>query len=863
MKQHPPRWATTLLRWWADPNTSEEVEGDLLELYTHWVQTVGVQKADWKYTLNALKLLRPFAKDKRAHYPKTYLYSPTMLQNYFKVAFRNVLKYRLFSFINIIGLSLALPSALMALIQIVAYYEYDNFHRESDQIARIITDEKQADRETTHWASSPTLLGSYVKEKWTGIERTTTLIRDSKWVLSSGIKTKNIRAAYTDVSFFQLFNFPLAKGSYPTEANTMVLTHETAEWFFKDTNPIGRILEHPTYGNFKIVGVLQPYNQQKTQFRADVLIPLAGRANALAKTNDWANLEAHTFVKLSKGKTLAAFNRQLATTSSEINKLLDPTVGKQLSFKAQSLSEISPADEELKNDPYVQDIRSIYINFGFQLIILVLAALNYINLTLARSMNRSREVGVRKVAGATKSQIIFQFLTESVVISYVALGIGLFLLWLIKQTIHVSWLTWEIDHWEYLILLFVGFNFILGIAAGISPSLVLSSYQPVKVLKGAVSPASFGKIGFRKSLIIVQFTIALVYIFFIGHMYHQIEYMANDNTNYQREDILSIHLTGNPNKRFAAEVGAIKEVQKIGYTSLNFGNIPPYIGIKSTKNEPSKPAFFYAADHHFIENMGLKMIAGKNLPESQSEVALPLLVVNQKAVEQLRLGTDQEAIGQLVVLNDTLSATIVGVVANFCHYDYEHKIEPLVFQYQPSSFKLMCLKTTPTDDRAALEATLAALWKKHNPYVEMNASWLDSDMYERYYPYEDMQFAGMQSIVIFVVAILGLIGILTYSLEKRTKEIGIRKVLGATTEEVLRVMITDFIKLLTIAAVIAIPLGVAVGLYMNSYLVFHNGVSHLTMAFLLLFILGISLAIIGYFSWKAVQANPAKTLKVD
>ncbi|WP_028664174.1 permease prefix domain 2-containing transporter [Runella zeae] len=863
MKQHPPRWATILLRWWADPNTSEEVEGDLLELYTYWVRTVGQRKANWKYTLNTLKLLRPFAKDKRAHYPKTYLYSPTMLQNYFKVAFRNVLKYRLFSFINIIGLSLALPSALMALIQIVAYYEYDNFHRESDQITRIITDEKQADGETTHWASSPTLLGNYVKEKWTGVERTTTLIRDSKWVLSSGIKTKNIRAAYTDVSFFQLFNFPLAKGSYPTEANTMVLTHETAEWFFKDTNPIGRILEHPTYGNFKIVGVLQPYNQQKTQFRADVLISLAGRANALAKTNEWANLEAHTFVKLSKGKTLAAFNRQLATTSSEINKLLDPTVGKQLSFKAQPLSEISPADEELKNDPYVQDIRSIYINFGFQLIILVLAALNYINLTLARSMNRSREVGVRKVAGATKSQIIFQFLTESVVISYVALGIGLFLLWLIKQTIHVSWLTWEIDHWEYLILLFVGFNFILGIAAGISPSLVLSSYQPVKVLKGAVSPASFGKIGFRKSMIITQFTIALVYIFFIGHMYHQIEYMANDNTNYQREDILSIHLTGNPNKRFAAEVGAIKEVQKIGYTSLNFGNTPPYIGIKSTKNEPSTPAFFYAADHHFIENMGLKMIAGKNLPESQSEVALPLLVVNQKAVEQLRLGTDQEAIGKLVVLNDTLSATIVGVAANFCHYDYEHKIEPLVFQYQPSSFKLMCLKTTPTGDRAALEATLAALWKKHNPYVEMNASWLDSDMYERYYPYEDMQFAGMQSIVIFVVAILGLIGILTYSLEKRTKEIGIRKVLGATTEEVLRVLITDFIKLLTIAAVIAIPLGVAVGLYMNSYLVFHNGVSHLTMAFLLLFVLGISLAIIGYFSWKAVQANPAKTLKVE
>ena len=863
MPHTPPRWARTLLRWWADPNTSEEVEGDLVELYNYWVIAVGERKANWKYTMNALKLIRPFAKDKRAQYPKTYLYSPTMLRNYFKIAFRNALKYKLFSFINLLGLSLALPSALMALIQIVSYYEYDNFHQDSDRIVRIITDEKQEDGEMTHWASSPVALGKYIKEKWAGIEQSTTLVRDSKWVLSSGIKTKNVRAIYADAAFFQVFHFPLEKGSYPVEANTVVLTHETAEWFFKEVNPIGRILEHPAYGGFKVVGVLKPFNQQKTQFRTDVLLPLAGYLNGSEKTKEWSELKAHTFVKLSEGRSIASFNKQLGATSSEVNKLLDATVGKGLAFQAQALGDISPSEKELKNDPYVQDVRSIYINFGFQLIILVLAALNYINLTLARSMNRSREVGVRKVAGATKSQIIFQFLTESVLISYLALGIGLFLLWIIKTFIHVSWLTWEIDHWEYLILLFLAFNFVLGIVAGASPSLVLSSYQPVKVLKGSVSPASFGKIGFRKSLIIVQFTIALVYIFFIGHAYHQIEYMANDNVNYQRENRLNIHLTGTSNERFAAEVSTVKEVEKIGYTSLNFGNTPPYIGIKNTKNDTPKPAFFYAADRQFIDNMGLKIVAGNNLPESKLETALPMVVVNQKAVEHLHLGADQEAIGKLIVLNDTVSATIVGVVANFCHYDYEHKIEPVVFQYQPAAFRVMCLKTSPATDRASLEATLASLWKKHHPYVEMNASWLDTDMYERYYPYEDMQFAGMQSIVIFVVAVLGLIGILTYSLEKRTKEIGIRKVIGATTEEVMRLLAADFIKLLSIAAAVAVPLGVAVGLYMNSYLVFHNGVSYFTMAALLLFVLGVSLAIVGYFSWRAVQTNPAKSLKSE
>jgi putative ABC transport system permease protein len=206
-------------------------------------------------------------------------------------------------------------------------------------------------------------------------------------------------------------------------------------------------------------------------------------------------------------------DRQLAKTSTQINTLIETTPTKSLQFKAQFLSEISPSKEILENDPYIQDIRSISLNFAFQLIIILLASLNYINLTLARSMNRSREVGVRKVAGATKFQLVLQFLIESVLISYIALGIGLFLLWFIKNQIHVSWLTWDIDHWGYLILLFFVFNLVLGLIAGISPSLILSSYQPVKVLKGAISPASFGRIGFRKSLIIGQFTIALVYIF--------------------------------------------------------------------------------------------------------------------------------------------------------------------------------------------------------------------------------------------------------------------------------------------------------------------------------------------------------------
>jgi putative ABC transport system permease protein len=339
--------------------------------------------------------------------------------------------------------------------------------------------------------------------------------------------------------------------------------------------------------------------------------------------------------------------------------------------------------------------------------------------------------------------------------------------------------------------------------------------------------------------------------------------MANDNESYQRNHILNINLPGHEDKRLVTDLSAIKEVQKIGYTSLTFGNTPTQASIKNVKNEVTNLAYYYAADHNFIENMGLRMVAGKNLIASNSELASPLIVVNQKAVEKLNLGSEREAIGKLILLNDTLSATIIGVVTNFCHYDYERKIEPVVFQYQPSLFKVICLKTSPVSDRKSLESAIGNLWEKHNPHQEMNASWLDNDMYERYFPYEDMRFAGMEGVVIFVIAILGLIGILTYSLEKRTKEIGIRKVIGATTFEIIKLMSNDFTKLLAIATTIAIPFGITIAVYMNSYYVFNNGIGYLTMSLFLSIVIGIALAAVGYFSWVAAQTNPARTLKAE
>ncbi|MCP9749107.1 ABC transporter permease [Lacihabitans sp. CS3-21] len=787
-----------------------------------------------------------------------------MIKNYIKIAFRNLWKNKLFSFINIFGLGLALPFALLSLLHLQSTFEFDNFHKDPERIFRIITDEQSKEGGKTSYASSPFLLADKLRNDYASTEFATKTIREFGWELNNRLKSFRVNQIYVEPDFFKIFNFKLEKGVYPIEPNTLVISHEIAEKFYKNSNPIGQILSHPTYGSFKVTGVLMPFKKE-TQFRSDVMVSMAtytNRNKESASSKAWGVYESYTFVKLKPNVKSTSLDVAIAQIAKNTNLNL-ATLKKANEFRKQALSDISPSKENLQNNPYVENWSDIYVNFSIPLMILLLAGFNYTNLTLARSLNRSREVGVRKVMGAVRSQLVFQFICEAVIIAFFALAIGTLILLLMKEYIHVEWVTWKVDNPYIIMVLFGLFTLFLGITAGSLPAWVLSSFQPVKVLKGSLSPASFGKINFRKSLIVIQFIVTLGFVFQIGHMYNQFKYMATENENFNRKGIFNLAIPNKNLKLISQEISENKNVEKIGYTSVPFGGETTKLGIRAQKQGENQASYYYATDNNFIENMHLTFLAGQNLPFSSADSAGNFVVINEKAVEKLHLGGVNDALGKTIFINENIEVQVIGVVKNFCHFNYQFEIQPLVFQYNPDMFKSLVIQTEGKTDQAAFETFIETLWKKQNSYESVSFSWFEDEMYERYYPAEDMKMMGMACLVILVIAVMGLLGMVIYTTEKRIKEIGIRKVLGASVMEVVKILSWSFLKLLLIAGLIALPIGIFGGIFFNGIFIFNNGLNFSLMVIFFTTVLLIAILTIAYYSMRAALSNPVKSLKAE
>lgn len=788
-----------------------------------------------------------------------------MIRNYFKIAFRSLWKNKLFSFINIVGLGLAMTFGLIGLMQVQNVFEYDNFHPYPERTYRILTDAVDERGKETAYAASPFLLAEKLKNDYGFVEKSARVVRFFSGEMNNRMKTIRLNGIYVDPSFFDIFGFPLEKGSYPVAPNTVVLNHETAEKFFGTTNPVGKTITHHDFGVFTITGVLKPYKYRGTHFRSDLMVSMATFTTLHKDKQDlknWTQYDTYTFVLLNKNTEPTTLTRALSAVAKQNRK--DTDFGKTShEYRLQALDDISPAFEHLEKNVYVDSVTDMSVNFIMALVIIILAGFNYTNLTLARSLSRAKEVGVRKVSGAVRKQLVWQFLIEAVVLAFFALLIAWLSFITIKQYIHLSWIVWEVDNKLLMWAVFAGFAFITGIIAGVFPARILSGFQPAMVLKGELRPASFGKISLRKSLIVIQFVVTLVYMALNVTMYSQFEYMATENENFNRKNILNITLAGDDYKLLKNELSLLSGVESIGLTSDAFGSGSSQYAIKAARTDENTSAHHFSVDNRFISNMKLNLIAGKNLPDATADSSGNFILLNEKAVKVLHLGAPQEAIGKMVFLNNQTEVLVIGVVRDFCFANYEFAVTPAVFQYNPKQFHLLSIKTTDAADKSALLTSVGKIWKHYHPYEAMVYSWYEQELYERYFPGEDMKFSGLTTLVGFMIAIMGLLGMVTYSTEKRIKEIGIRKVLGASAAEVVRLLSWSFLKLLLIAALIAFPVSYLCSILVINIFTFNPGVDSglLTGSFGLIFL--IALCTIGFKTWQAAQSNPVDSLKAE
>ncbi|WP_342087002.1 ABC transporter permease [Dyadobacter sp. OTU695] len=790
-----------------------------------------------------------------------------MLKNYLKIAIRNLWKHKLFSFINVVGLGLAMAFCFMQLIQVQSSFEKDSFHPYPQRTFRILTDAIDNVGEKHSLASTPFPLGQKLADGQSVVEKTVRINRSFGGNLSNGIKTLRTYGLYAEPAYFEIFGFPLEKGKPATEPWTAVLTHDMAERYFGNANPVGKTLTSKEIGTFTITGVFKPIKKFRTHLNADIVVSMATLplVRTDIKADDWLSYNTYTFALLTKGSSRADLDRALARASTESQKTARFKDIKTHSFRSQALSEISPDWEGLLDNPSVEPIWKMGVSLLIPLIIIVLAGFNYINLTLTRSLSRAREVGVRKVAGAKKSQLISQFLVETTVIALLAFVIGYLGLVLLQEYVQVGWLTWEVNDTRMLWAIFIGFTLFTGFLAGLLPARILSSYQPVQILKGEMAPTSLGKFGFRKTLTIIQFVVALVFMTGTGIMNSQFEYMANDNQNFNRKNILNIPLVPDSDfKLLANEMSREAGVRRVGLTSatLNEGAGKAKLAPLSEQNSPNRvEAYIYSSDGNFIENMRLQFIAGENVPAS-TDTTVHFAVLNQKAAESLGWKNFREAVGQTIILNET-KVIVSGIVKNFCFMRYELPVVPLVLAFDPRETKVLSLEIAPGADRDRLAAALGKTWKRYHPHESFVYSWYEEQLHDDYLENEDQKITDLLVLVVFTIAAMGLLGMVTYSTARRVKEVGVRKVMGASTAQIMRLLSGSFVKLILIAAVIAMPIGYGLGSLFLNIFTYHPSLGPGVFLTCIGSLGVIGLLTIGIQTYKAATTNPAETLRND
>lgn len=788
-----------------------------------------------------------------------------MFHNYLVIAFRNLWKHKLFSFINVVGLASGIMVCLLALMQIKSAFEYDTFHPNPERTYRIISDVTGRNGNKESLAMTPLPLRDLLQRDYGFIEKSTRVYFGLRGEVSGNGKTLYASGAFVDSAFFEVFGYKVSAGRPALEPNTVVLTSATAQKFFGAANPVGQTILIRDQGHFTVTGVLAPIDKSHLNF--EMLASMATRRTDTQLTNWNDHYSACTYILAKEGTTRQTIDQVLPVASARVNRLLGTKTPIQYGFRAQAMSEITPDLEDLISitGAGATTIGSL-LSFGaVALVILLLAGFNYVNLTLARSLSRAREVGVRKATGALRSQLVGQFLVESTVIALIALGLAYVLLIAVEPLPIVQRLTQSTRYDATLWFYFVLFALATGAVAGLVPARVLSAYQPIQVLRGQVGARLFRGMGWRKTLIVTQFSITLMAAIFVLVTYRQFSYMGTGDYGFNRENILNLPLTGS-----AADLGKYRllannlagqvGVERVAAVSESMGYHADTWQIRREKGGNPVRVENLAVDHQFVPSMKLTLLAGQNLPVSASDSAGRFVLMNETAVKALQLGIAQQAVGQTLWLADSTEVQVAGVLKDFNFMSFKWNILPLVVRYEPKRFRLLQISVAAGAEGPVLPK-IETLWKQINPREPLSYGWYQDELYQQHMHWDDQIFFYLLIGMALSIACLGLLGMVTYTTETRTKEVGIRKVMGATVWQIIFLLSRSFLGLLLLAGLIALPLGYMAGRLFLQEFAYHISLGAETLGLCFGAMLLIGGLTIGVRTYRAALANPAESLK--
>ena len=808
-----------------------------------------------------------------------------MLKNYIKIAFRNLLKNKAFTAINIFGLVIGIATCLIIMLFVQDELSFDRFNEKADQIVRVVFRGK--------------MNGEFIKEASTMAPTAQTLKNDYPEVLAATrirsygspkvIVNEKVFAsasfAYVDANFFQVFTLPFVKGDVKTaliEPNTILITQAIANKYFGNEDPVGKTLNLKDKNQlFKITGVIADlpvnshfhfdlFGSMETLPEAKLPTWLASNYHTylvLQKDYDYKKLEAKLpqvidkymgpLIKQGMGVSLSEFRKK----GNDVGLFLQPLLDIHLKSDFSNSSSLEPSG----------DIRYVYIFGAIALFMLLIACINFMNLSTAGASKRAKEVGIRKVLGSVKAELITQFLLESIILTFVALVLALLLVKISLPSFNNlsgKALVFDFTNNPLIIIGILSFGLLVSVLAGSYPAFFLSSFKPISVLKGTVIPNRKG-ISFRSGLVVFQFIISVSLILSTTIVYQQLSYIQSKKLGYDKEQLLVLrnaYLLGNNAAILKTQLENDPRVASVtvsaflpaGPTDTNMSGVYP-----DEKMEQNRRAIIYQIDAQYIPTMGMQIVLGRNFSKGLTTDSSNV-IINETMAKTL--GWGKKAVGHIINRftdnnGGTKSYTIVGVVKDFHFKSLHEEIAPLMMVLEESHGLIIKVKTK---DIAGLLATMKTEWQKFNSDEPFTYAFVD-ELFNKTYLSEQKTgtilsiFAGL---TIFI-ACLGLFGLATFTAEQRTKEIGVRKVLGASIGQLIALLSKDFLKLVLVACLIAFPLGYwAMSMWLQDF-VYRINISWWIFVFAGAGAIAIALLTVSYQAIKAALMNPVKSLKTE
>ncbi|RRB15328.1 FtsX-like permease family protein [Larkinella knui] len=796
-----------------------------------------------------------------------------MIRNNLKIACRTLLRHRIYSGINISGLAVGLATTLLILLWIHHEISYDRFHTQHDRIYRVMLNLSPPSDATQTYESVPMPMADALKREIPGVARATRFSWGERTLFSFGDKSITEEGRSVEPDFLKIFHFPLLRGNPATaltEPNTLLITERLARKYFGATNPVGKVIHIDQSTDCKVVGVLADIPTNST-LRFDYLRPFQAKK---IQSADWADNNIQVFVMLTPGASAEAVQTQL----QRMTRRHLPTM-KDRAYFLQAMNDWY-LRTDFRNGRYAGGGRIVYVRlFGLvALFVLLIACINFMNLSTARAMQRAKEVGVRKAIGANQSMLIRQFLGESLLLTFLAggLAVGLVLLVLpffnellgkpyfnapAENRIFIDW-----QNPGYYGAYF-GVLLLTGLLAGLYPAFVLSSFQPVRVLKGlrtyTVRTGWLRLPTIRESLVVVQFMASVLLVIGTVVVYRQIRFIQTINLGYQKENVLYFNWGDIDIDRL--EYALQKIANTPGVKAVTLANTD-FLGIgrKSYPTWPGQPANAQVltgilnADANLLPTMGIQLKTGRNFSRTFATDTANV-ILNEEAVRQMKL---KRPIGQLMTA-EGISGKVIGVVKDFHLSTIHMRIEPLIIRYRPAETQLIFARIDGHDVPGTVRA-LEKTYQSLKPGFLFNYIFLDQG-YDWMYRTEQQvsTLATWFSGLALFISCLGLFGLASFAVERRTKEIGIRKVLGASLSGIFMLISGEFVVLVLVAIALAsFPAWYVMNDWLSQF-AYKVNLSWWIFALAGSLAVFIALLTVGFQSIRAALMNPVKSLKTE